>query len=339
MKYIVTTDTHIGRKNGNTEEIENTKDFFKWLIKKSKELGVYNLVHLGDFFHNRRSISVPVIVSSMKIIDEINENFNHSYIITGNHDIYYKNSIDPTSLELLCRDNVEIIKEPIAIDNILFIPWLVDDIWLEDIKNNSFKTDFAMGHLGINNIIMNKSKVKSQNDALYIKDFKNYKSVLSGHYHQYGVYDNIVYIASPYHMDFNDFGERGIYVFDSDTGDMEFIEYTGAPKYYVMDAEDLEEDNIEGNHIRLEFYNNIGLNKINEILTFVDSLCPESMKVSYKFANEFTRDEEFGNIIEMKTNRDILVDYIKNSNVPKNLNMKTLENIIDSLEKIDEAGV
>lgn len=339
MKYIITTDTHIGRKNDSLSEIKQTSSFFDWVIEISKEKNIKSFIHLGDWNHNRRSIAIPTLVESTNIVNKIINHFTDTYILIGNHDLFYKNTLYPHSMEVFKSidvpdlHNLYIIESPTVIDNIVLIPWLIYNTDYNDIVNNKYNVKYAMGHLAINNIIMNRSEVRSKNDTLNVSDFKNYDLVLSGHYHQYGEYKNITYIAAPYHMDYNDYGNRGIYIFDSENGNMEFVEYTGAPKYFVVDAENYDSSIIEGNNIKLEFYNNLGLNEISRIIDDVNCLGPNSINVSYKFSNTFTNPAESDMIDEMKTNKEILINYLQDSDMPANLKIEVFKTIISSMEK------
>lgn len=339
MKYIITADTHIGRKNDSLFEIKQTSRFFDWLIEISKEKNISSFIHLGDWNHNRRSIAIPTLNESTHILNKIIAQFTDTYVLLGNHDLFYKNSLYPHSMEVFKsidvpeQHNLSIIESPTVIDNIVLIPWLINDSDYHNIVNNEYGVKYAMGHLEMNNIIMNRSEIRSKNKTLNISDFQNYELVLSGHYHQYGIYKNITYIAAPYHMDFNDYGNRGVYIFDSEKGDMEFIEYTGAPKYFVIDAENYDESIIEDNNIKIEFYNNLGLNEINKIIEDVSSLNPNSVNVSYKFSNTFTTPDESVSIEKIETNKEMLINYLQESNIPNNLKIEVFKNIISSMEQ------
>ena len=332
-KYLITTDTHLGRKNSSPIDLKITKDFFDWTIKIGREKNIEYFLHLGDWHHNRRSISIPALYESYEIFNKLKNNFEESYIILGNHDLYYKNIDIPNSLDIFCFDNINIINKPEMVGNILLIPWIFDESDLNIIKTNTYGAKIIMGHLPINDVILNKAKAKSKDNILNKSDFEDYDIVWSGHYHQYGQYRNIVYIGAPYHMDFNDAGKRGVYIFDDETKEYEFIEYKDAPKYITIDAEDFDDKEIPGNNIRIEFYNNLGLNKINDIIYNIEKLQPNSLDISYKFSNTFTNESNFDSIEEIKANKNILIDYIKESKMPDHLNMKTMENIITSLEK------
>jgi len=335
VKHLVTADTHLDRKNGNILEIDITSEFFQWVINVSKERSVYSLIHLGDFFHNRRSVSIPALCKGKEIAFQLKNQFVDGVsIVKGNHDIYYKNLLKPSSIDFMKNLGINVVENVSLSEsqNILLVPWLVDSDMIETLVGNKYNVKYAMGHLPINEIVINSSRITSKNEILDISELSKYELVLSGHFHQYGKYKNIIYIGAPYHMDFSDFGERGIYLFDDETGDIEFIEYTNAPKYFVIDAEDMDHNKIKGNNIRLEFYNNIGINKINDIINYVESLEPNSINVAYKFTPSFTNDENFDNLTEIAGNKEILVDYINKSERPQNIRMGLIEKIIDNLE-------
>jgi len=338
VKYLVTTDTHLGRKNGNQQEINNTSNFFNWLINIANERKIKSFIHLGDWHDNRRSIPVPVLNESINIVNNLANYFKNLYLLNGNHDLYYKDTKFPNSLDLFnwikvpAETNIHIINDLTVVDNILLVPWLIDENDYNNIVSNGYNVNYAMGHLAINNIIMNRSEVRSKNESLNISDFEKYNVVLSGHYHQYGEYKNVIYIGAPYHMDYNDSGKRGVYIFDSDNGNIEFIEYDGSSKYIVINAENYDENIIKDNNIKIEFYNNIGLNKINEIIDKINLLNPNSISVSYKFVTVFTNPIENDTITEYKSNKELLVEYLKESDIPNNLNLKIFENIISSME-------
>lgn len=339
MKYIVTTDTHLGRNNNDKSELEITEKFFEWIVEISIQYEINKFIHLGDYFDNRKSIAIPTLSKSLDIINMLTEVFDFSYLILGNHDCYYKNKPDPNSLEIFSplddfKNNhpIEVVTNPKKVENILFVPWISDTNEIEKIKNNDYDAEYVMGHLPINEITLNRYGRKSEREIFNISDFKEYKKVFSGHFHQKGSYSNIEYIGAPYHISFNDSGERGAYIFDSENESMEFIEYNGAPKYYILDGENYDENLIEGNNIRIDFFNNIGLNKIDEIVKKVESLNPNKLKISYKFSTEFTESSENDKIDEIKGNREILLSYISESKVPDHISIKTMESIISSLE-------
>lgn len=339
MKYIICTDIHIDRKSGSSKEIKITKNFFDWFLDTAKERDIKKFIFLGDWFNNRKSVSVPSLHESNEIFKKVEQQFDTSYIVVGNHDMFYNDLIEPNGLDVFQSSKIHIIKNLTLLPdtNILLIPWLIDNDDIQKIKDNDTESPIAMGHLGINDVYFNRSeKAKSKNNKLSFSDFDNYKLVLSGHYHQYGEYGNngnIIYIGSPYHMTFNDSGKRGIYIYDTDTNDIEFIEYTKAPKYHIIDGEDYDSSIIQGNNIRIDFHNDLGLDKFGDIINSINNLEPESINVSYKFTPTFTNEEEDDTIEDVKSNKDMLIDYIKKSKPPKHLSINMFKKLIESLEK------
>ncbi|MFW6008907.1 MAG: metallophosphoesterase [archaeon] len=333
MKSVVLSDTHIGRRNGDPRELEVSENFFNWVCEISEQKNIERLIFLGDWHDNRKSITIPSIHKSYEIINNVKDAFKDIFLVVGNHDLYYNDRYIPNSIDIFHSiENVNIIATNTVIENMLFIPWIFDNGDIEDIENNNYNVDIVLGHLPINDIILNRSGSKSKNNMLKQSHFKNYRLVLSGHYHQYGQYGNIIYIGAPYHMSFNDSGKRGIWILDNETMDMQFIEYEHAPKYVIIDAENYDPDIITGNHVGAEFYNNIGMNEINEIFEEMYKLNPVSITPSYKFSISFTEETIFDSIEEIKGNKEILIEYIRKSEVPQNLNLNTLENIINSME-------
>ena len=107
-KYLLITDTHL-----SNNKIKTVIEFYEYLCSYAKENNIKELVHLGDFFSNRKYISLNLIPVVYQIGDMLNNTFNNVYIIAGNHDIFYKDRMDVTSL-LLFRfyKNIHVITEP-----------------------------------------------------------------------------------------------------------------------------------------------------------------------------------------------------------------------------------
>ena len=89
MKYLIITDTHIGATNSNQRIMNAHSDMWKELFKLVKEHDIKHIIHGGDFFDNRQSLSI-------KTLKHIQEEFIplmianpdvKMHIILGNHDI------------------------------------------------------------------------------------------------------------------------------------------------------------------------------------------------------------------------------------------------------------
>lgn len=324
MKYILVTDTHLGRNQSNIHELNQTLDLFNTIINYTKENNITKLIHLGDFFDNKKYLTLNTIHYSNLISEKLNTSLT-SYFILGNHDIYNKNQLEPYSSIIFNNySNINVITKPITLNNVLLLPWFFN-------KEDMIKTDYCMGHFEMNGPIINQTGRISQGHSLNISDFSQYKMVFSGHYHTPGIYNNIHYIGSPYHQDFNDTGERGFYVFDSDTGEYNFIQYN-SNEYKIIDAEsNFTEKDIKNNVIRLEFHNNIGDVEISNKTSLLESYNPLRYKTKFLFSNDLTEEIREEDLSSIGNNKDILYEYINKSDTK--LNKDVLYTMIEEIQE------
>lgn len=86
---------------------------------------------LGDWHHNRASINVSTLNYTTSNLRKLNDNFDEVIMITGNHDLYYREKREIHSLSMI-QDfpKIRMINDEMFIeDGIAFIPWLCDDEW------------------------------------------------------------------------------------------------------------------------------------------------------------------------------------------------------------------
>lgn len=344
-KILITTDTHLGISNSSPFWIEKIKQYFEGICRYAKDENIDTLIHLGDFFDNQRSITHPVIHAGFEIGEMLDNTFKKVSILIGNHDIFYKNSLHPTSLKLFEKFNSINIIDTITSDicdeyTLTYIPWIVDYDTFFNYINSLSEEDkvktILMGHFDINEITMNRFGRKSENQKLKPEDFQGFKMILSGHYHMPGEYPyNIKYLGSPYHQTFADEGERFTYILDSKTGELSTLKTETMPEFITMNVEKLDESKIEGNCIRLLFPNQKTDDEIQQIKDRVKSL--GAIKVADKY--EFTPSTENANDIDLSP-EDILLSpeetvlkYINEVELPDTLKKKTLKSVIMVLFK------
>ena len=325
MKCIIVTDTHLGYKAASDDYHNITINLFDKIIDYAKGLEITTLIHGGDFFDSRKSISVKSIpIAYYDIMDKLSSTFENIYLLVGNHDTYYKNKIDPTSLDIFKEyNNIYIVKEPLKVGNIHLQPWLVDDF-------EPMNTKYCIGHFEINSIPINKIGTE-YNKGLPVSLFKDYDKVMSGHFHTKSLTNNIVYLGSPYHMTFNDDGPRGFYLFDDNTGDLTFIEFTEYPKFIAFNFDKIDYDIIEGNNIKIVFTEDIGNTKINNINNKVLDKKPNQLFVEFNFDSVFYNDvngQEIDQIIDIRT---IEKQYLDNADIPEYLDRNKIDNHMEIL--------
>lgn len=324
MKSVLVSDTHMGIKNSNLFWLELTYKLFEEITDYCLKNNIKNIIHLGDWFHTRYSINVLSINCSYKIMNLLERNGIHLYIIKGNHDQYYKNKPKPHSLMIFEKfKKVTIVDEPMEIDESILCPWGM-------IPTNTDKK-FLLGHYEINGIVTNASGYEMTTSKLSITDFKQFEKVYSGHFHTVSSNSNIEYIGSAFAMDMNDINsERGYYHYDN--GHIkEFIEFTTAPKFVKFTAnDDFDTIDIQNNICKVVFINDITDIESMKIVDKIKSFDPKELYIDFKIQNEDQVEENSF----IGDNSDMILHYIENiMTCPIGLDKKTLKAYVKKLDK------
>lgn len=129
MIRVIITDTHFGWKQNSITWLNSQMKFIdNQLIPKIKELkkrDKVRLIHCGDVFDSRSSISPMIAKAVRDKFIELRSLVDDFYIVAGNHDFYSPNSDDIDSLSMVLRDldiNL-VIKESVYDGEDAFIPW------------------------------------------------------------------------------------------------------------------------------------------------------------------------------------------------------------------------
>lgn len=235
---IYFTDIHFGKKNNSKTHNQDCIYFLEWMISHAKERGIKTCIFGGDYHHHRSSINLSTLDYIMQSLDLLNSNFDKVYLITGNHDLFYREKRDVHSLILGRRyDNIVIIDSMYNEGDVAFVPWLVGDEW-KKIKNN--KAKYMFGHFEIPGFKMNAMVEMPDHGTINKTHFKNQDYVFSGHFHKRQQMNNIIYPGNPFGHDYSD-------VWDFDRGCMtlkwdgypEFINWEEQPKYISCNISDV----------------------------------------------------------------------------------------------------
>jgi len=333
MKSILITDPHLGIKKGDSIYLDSVVDLFNFVCKYSKKNDIKSIMILGDFFDTRKSLSLMVIDIAIKVMDKLSSTFDDVYMIVGNHDTFLKTQLHPTSISIFKKyDNVHIIDKPTEVENILMLPWLFDT----DVLLNS-SANICMGHFDISGMPMNASGYTQFKNKLKISDFKEFDVVFSGHYHVKSKKSNIVYLGSPLQFTFNEINEKtGFYEFDSESLDLEFIEFDNYPKHIILnDTDEFKSEVIKGNNISLVFTKDHGLSGNIKILNSVRELCPNELIPHYYSVFDTSENTESTNFNVM-SKLDILMEYYNEIEIPDYVNKNILTKMVKKL--YDEAA-
>ncbi len=224
MRVAILTDTHWGSRKGSKLFHDYFEQFYKNIFFPTLEqYGIETVIHMGDAFDSRKSIDYQSLEWAKRVVFEPLKNYQ-VHLITGNHDVYFKNSNKVNSPELLLKDyrNIKTYSDPTEVNidklNILLLPWINSenqDKSFKLIKNTKAKV--AMGHLELQGFRVNKNLVMDEH-GLEANIFKNFKKVFSGHYHTRSDNGTVFYLGNPYEMYWTDVNDtRGFTIFDTET--------------------------------------------------------------------------------------------------------------------------
>lgn len=278
MKLVLLTDIHFGCKGNSDEFNQQCLDFLDFVQETVSEKDVDGAIFLGDWFHNRNAINVKTLKHGIEGIYSLGNIGNgNSYMILGNHDLYYRDRRDVSSIVIPEGDTgVQIIDEPIMVDNLLLCPWTTSDEKLSEIIAEH-KPDYVFCHPEIPSFSFNKSsKYEGEFDP---QEYSGPKRICCGHFHMRQEKNNITYIGNCFSHDFsdvNDWHNKGFAILDTETNGIEYFEWENAPKYCVTKISQL--NSIEfGSNMYLKLINDVNmkpleLNKLQEQLEQIPNI-------------------------------------------------------------------
>jgi len=219
------SDPHFGESKDNLIKMDTATNFIDKFIIENKNK-IKTVFCLGDWFHNRSSINVHTNFIAYQNATKLAKHFN-LYIIVGNHDTYFKHTVEVNSLKHFDNiKNVTIIEEPTEIDfngkKGLLCPW--------HFNPNNYKDkhyDFLFGHFEMNGAAF--VGTVSKGCEYDIKDLVELSPlVFSGHYHTRKDYDfekgKVITIGCPYEMTWGDMlNSKGYYILNVLNNKYEFI--------------------------------------------------------------------------------------------------------------------
>jgi hypothetical protein len=220
-KTAVFTDIHFGLKSNSKVHNDDCAEFVDWFIDTAKEHGCETAIFCGDWNHNRNSINIVTMNTGLECLEKLGKSFSQTIFFPGNHDLYYKDRRDMNSVAFGKHiPGVSMITEPVIIDEVAFIPWLVGEEWK---KITKFKSRYMFGHFELPLFMMNAMVQMPDHGELKSEDLANNEYVFTGHFHKRQNKGNIHYIGNTFPHNFAD-------AWDDDRG-MMILEWGGTPQY------------------------------------------------------------------------------------------------------------
>lgn len=318
-KIAIITDLHWGCRNDLTLFYDYFSRFYEYFLNRILEENIKHVFILGDVYDRRKFINFKTLSASKRLMfDRFKENDITVHLILGNHDIHYRETLELSSPVLVLKeyDNIIVYDSPQLVllgdTSISMIPWICkeNENTITEFLN-TYKTDLCFGHFEFANFPMYKGI-----DAPHGMEtdlFQKYELVLSGHYHTRSKRDNIVYIGTPYEMNWQDYGDdKGFHTFDLTTRKLEF--HQNPHKLFtklIYDEKniiDLDAYDLKNNFVR------VIVTSKNDLYTFDNFINKLYSKGCYEIkivedVMEMT-DGEIGEDINLEDTLDVLSNYI-----------------------------
>ena len=208
-------------------------NFVDWFIATAKKEGAETCIFLGDWHHNRNSTDVSTMNYTVRALEKLNSSFERVYVITGNHDQYYKDKRDLHSLEYgRLFPNITMVNDELTEGGVTILPWLVGDEWKSMSK---IKSKYIFGHFELPLFYMNAMVQMPDHGELQPTHFINQEYVFSGHFHKRQSQDKIHYIGNSFPHNYADAWDdaRGMMILDWD-GVPKYIDWPDCPKYRTI---------------------------------------------------------------------------------------------------------
>lgn len=232
-KIAVFGDIHYGMKNNSREHNDNCEKFIKWFIEESKKENIKTCIFLGDYHHVRSAVNVSTLNYSVSGLKFLNDYFDQTYFIIGNHDMFYRDKMEIHSIPYIDQyPKITTIDSITTIGDITLVPWLVSDEWK---KIPEIKSPYIFGHFELPTFKMNAMIEMPDHGLLNATHFKNQKQIFSGHFHKRQNNGKIYYIGNTFPHNYADAwdDDRGMMIWEPDKIPT-FKSWPDAPKYRTL---------------------------------------------------------------------------------------------------------
>lgn len=251
-KIFMLGDLHFGVRNNSVVWKDDMFDFINRFLDDLPKHG-FNcetdiLMLTGDIFHSREFLNVMIGNNVIELFSKITTKFKRGvFVILGNHDVYYKRNNAVHTLKFIEKafPNFNVFSEPDVIiindkHRFLMLPWNDEITELDKAISENCDCDYLFCHMDIESFKYNKA-IRIEK-GVSVESLKSFKRVYAGHLHHKQDRGNVLYLGTPYQMDYGDMDTRRGYYVITVTDDMlheEYFENEWSPKFVACMFEDL----------------------------------------------------------------------------------------------------
>ncbi len=234
-KVACFTDIHFGLKGGSRTHNTDCEQFVDWFCDTAQANGCETAIFLGDWHHNRSTTDVSTMNYTVSNLERLNDSFEKVFFILGNHDLFYKDKREINSIEFMrLFPNIIAIKDPLTMEDVTILPWLVGDEWRDIPK---IKSKYIFGHFELPSFYMNAMVQMPDHGTIQSGHFANQEYVFTGHFHKRQNNRNIHYIGNAFPHNYADAWDdaRGMMIMDRENdAEPQYIDWPDCPKYRTV---------------------------------------------------------------------------------------------------------
>lgn len=338
MKICIISDTHRGIRNSSKIFLEYQDKFYsKILFPYCQKNSIKTIIHLGDYFDNRKHINVEAINEDRRqFVDPCKRLEIEVIVLVGNHDVFYRNTNRVNSLkEILSQhSHFKIIEKPERIFNdILLIPWINEENY-EECCNAMANTSASIcaGHFELAGFEMYKG-IESRS-GFNPKPLEKFSMVLSGHFHTKSTKGNIHYLGSQMEFTQADCGDpKYFHVLDMTTKKLEAIRNPITIfETYVYDSDKQQTSDFERfreKFVKLVIVKNSDQRSFDKFVDNIQQASPHELRIYSHEEKETLQHDQQQQQTYVSDTKSVIYNYIESRNT--NLDKKYLKKIMTDL--------
>lgn len=211
MKIMLLGDTHLGARGDNQIVLDHFMSFYKNRFFPLLEEHKPDIVlQLGDLLDRRKFANFSTLNRIRKeFLSPIVNDFKIPlWILVGNHDTYYRNTLEVNGIaqsfgDLIQDGKIRLFDRPEETEAGLIVPWICADNH-DEVQSavSSSASRFCFGHFELTGYDMYRGIPCEHGDN---PDFLGrFEQVYSGHFHTHSRKRNICYVGTPYDIIWSD---------------------------------------------------------------------------------------------------------------------------------------
>lgn len=224
-------------EKGNNSRLQRILEALSWAGKEARKLGCTDLILVGDLFHSRKSVEVPVLHGVGEVLGQLRNSIG-IHLLQGNHDTSLSGDGTHSLKQFSGMAEIyeEVSMEEIGDHKICMIPYTEDAETVNKAVDlaKSKKADLIIGHLGVIGGKCGPSDFEVPGKipaTVFPEDIPTFL----GHYHKHQeVLPGLWYIGA---LIQHTMGERedvpGFMIFDK--GEFDFVENKVSPRFVYID--------------------------------------------------------------------------------------------------------